>query len=97
MTTGAFKKRFSNHKKSLNNIHYFIETVLSKYAWILRQSEREFTKVVPSALNYFQNVVIAINAARINLVCERMRLCTISTHKQTVKFVYFPNDRMKRA
>jgi hypothetical protein len=38
MTAGTFKKRYANHKKSLNVPRYSAETELSKYAWKLKKS-----------------------------------------------------------
>jgi hypothetical protein len=42
MTAGTFKKRYANHKKSLNVPRYSAETELSKYAWKLKKSEKQY-------------------------------------------------------
>ena len=40
VTANAFKTRFRNHTKSLNNKKYRNETELSKYIWQLKDSKR---------------------------------------------------------
>ena len=42
MTSGTFKKRYANHKKSFNNPRYSSETELSKHVWELKNKERDF-------------------------------------------------------
>ena len=42
MTSGTFKKRYANHKKSFNNPRYSTETELSKHIWELKNKERDF-------------------------------------------------------
>ncbi len=42
-TSGAFKKRYANHKKSITNPRYSTESELSKYAWELKNKKRDFT------------------------------------------------------
>ena len=56
MTGGSFKKRYANHKKSINNPRYSSETELSKYIWDLKKKKQDFTinwsilkRVVPRA------------------------------------------------
>ena len=54
VTANAFKTRFRNHTKSLNNKKYRNETELSKYIWQLKDSRRahkikwEIIKQIPS-------------------------------------------------
>ena len=36
LTEGTFKKRFTQHKSSFNNIDYSNKTSLSKYVWSLK-------------------------------------------------------------
>ena len=43
MTGGSFKKRYANHKKSINNPRYSSETELSKYIWDLKKKKQDFT------------------------------------------------------
>ena len=50
MTAGTFKKRFANHKESLNNFRYSTETELSKYACMVTQTEQ--AKVHHQVVNY---------------------------------------------
>ena len=42
MTSGTFKKRYANHKKSFNNPRSSTETELAKYVWELKNKERNF-------------------------------------------------------
>ena len=42
MTSGTFKKRYANHKKSINNPRYSSETELSKYVCELKNKKRDF-------------------------------------------------------
>jgi hypothetical protein len=42
MTAGTFKKRYANYKKSLNFPRYSAETKVSKYAWKLKKSGKQY-------------------------------------------------------
>jgi hypothetical protein len=42
MTAGTFRKRHANHKKSLTVPRYSAETELSKYAWKLKKSGKQY-------------------------------------------------------
>jgi C4-type Zn-finger protein len=42
LTEGTFKKRFTQHKSSFNNIDYSNKTSLSKYAWSLKNEGKEY-------------------------------------------------------
>ena len=42
LTEGTFKKRFTQHKSSFNNIDYSNKTSLSKYVWSLKNEEKEY-------------------------------------------------------
>ena len=43
MTSGPFKERYNNHKKSFNLARHEKETELSKHVWSLKRSDREFS------------------------------------------------------
>ena len=42
VTAGPLKKRFNNHRKSINNYSYKKETELSKYPWKLKEQGIQF-------------------------------------------------------
>ena len=78
MTAGTFKKRYANHKKSLNVPRYSAETELSKYAWKLKKSGKQYNikwSILKRARAY------TAGAARCNL-CLEEKVCLLEADKK---------------
>ena len=80
MTAGTFKKRYANHKKSLNVPRYSAETELSKYAWKLKKSGKQYNikwSILKRARAY------TAGAARCNL-CLEEKVCLLEADKKRI-------------
>ena len=80
MTAGTFKKRYANHKKSLNVSRYSAETELLKYAWKLKKSGKQYNikwNILKRARAY------TAGAARCNL-CLEEKVCLLEADKSRI-------------
>jgi hypothetical protein len=80
MTAGTFKKRYANHKKSLNVPRYSAETELSKYAWKLKKSGKQYNikwSILKRARTYMAGAAIC------NLCLEK-KVCLLEADKNRI-------------
>jgi hypothetical protein len=80
MTAGTIKKRYANHKKSLNVHRYSAETELSKYAWKLKKSGKQYN-IKWSILKHAR--AYTAGAARCNL-CLEEKVCLLEADKNRI-------------
>jgi len=76
MTSGTFKKRYANHKKSFNNVRHSNETELSKYVWHLKNNGKSFD-INWSILK--RAPAVAAGGKRCGL-CTEEKLCLLKAH-----------------
>ena len=95
MIRNTFKERFNDHKKSFSKIEYRNSTELSKYAWDLKERERDFTiqwSILKRENSYssgkkscnlcLQEKLSILNAGKSNLLNKRREAFSKCVHKK---------------
>jgi hypothetical protein len=93
MTAGTFKKRYANHKKSLNAPRYSAETELSKYAWKFKKSGKQFNIKWSILKRALEEKLCLLEADKKRILNKRSELFAKCCHRNSFSARKFERTR----